>query len=234
MRRGVDRLALRLLASVLLFGAATQSFVDARVPAGLGIILTTAPHVSPDLRSALMDEATRIWDQAGVRLTWTPPSATAPSTGRTLRLLAVERPRTQTRADSSVVGELLRVDRSKAIAMVSLGEAQRIVARAAGDDRRRFSDRQVGLVLGRAAAHEIGHYLLDTSTHASEGLMRPRFDEWEFAAPQTAAFDLDRYAHGWIQRRVAEGLPLGPEAAPGVTRAPLLSGPAARAFSYEP
>ena len=232
MRRGVGRLAV-IVVSVLLW-AATQSFVDARVPATLGIILTSAPHVSGDVRAALMDEATRIWGQAGVSLTWTPPSATAPSTGRTLRLLAVERPRTQTRADSSVLGELLRVDRARAIAMVSLGEAERIVARAGTSERRRFSERQVGLVLGRAAAHEIGHYLLDTSTHAPEGLMRPRFHEWEFAAPETSAFDLDQHAHGWIQRRVAEGLPLGPEPAAGITRAPLLVGPAARAFSYQP
>jgi hypothetical protein len=38
-------------------------------------------------------------------------------------------------------------------------------------------------VLGRAVAHEIGHYLLATATHANRGLMRASIDASEFADP---------------------------------------------------
>jgi hypothetical protein len=110
-----------------------------------------------------------------------------------------------------VLGELLRFEGSKAIARLSLPDAERIVRRAhlpAGSD----ADERVGLVLGRAAAHEIGHYLLDTATHAQSGLMRAAFDEWEFAEARSDRFDLDAQAAAWVRHRAALGLPLGPDA----------------------
>ena len=62
----------------------------------------------------------------------------------------------------------------------------RAVARGAG-----VSERQL---LGRAIAHEIGHLLLNTNTHAATGLMRAtwsvaelrrhRDDDWQFDAEE--------------------------------------------------
>ena len=52
-------------------------------------------------------------------------------------------------------------------------------------------DRRLGVVLGRAVAHEIGHYLLGP-THASHGLMRANIDVREFADVTSRAFLLDR------------------------------------------
>src|SRR6201988_590525 len=54
--------------------------------------------------------------------------------------------------------------------------ARRIVeeSRSSFDDLPALHDRRLGVVLGRAVAHEIGHYLLPTNTHATQGLMRPR------------------------------------------------------------
>jgi hypothetical protein len=40
--------------------------------------------------------------------------------------------------------------------------------------------------LGRALAHEIGHYLLGTAQHRAHGLMRARFEPQELLAPATA------------------------------------------------
>ena len=37
-----------------------------------------------------------------------------------------------------------------------------------------MQEQRLGLVLGRAVSHEIGHYLLQTNTHATRGLMRAR------------------------------------------------------------
>ena len=41
-------------------------------------------------------------------------------------------------------------------------------------------DRLLGRMIGRALAHEIGHYLLASSKHAEEGLMKPLITPAEF------------------------------------------------------
>lgn len=42
-----------------------------------------------------------------------------------------------------------------------------------------LADLILGRALGRALAHEIGHYLLGTGQHASHGLLRPTFEPYE-------------------------------------------------------
>jgi hypothetical protein len=42
-----------------------------------------------------------------------------------------------------------------------------------------FADTFLGRALGRALAHEIGHYLLGTREHTEDGLMRPQFTPQE-------------------------------------------------------
>jgi len=56
-------------------------------------------------------------------------------------------------------------------------------------------------VLGRALAHEIGHYLLDTHTHARTGLMRPNFNALEFTDLRNSTFALDHAAAAWLRTR---------------------------------
>jgi hypothetical protein len=93
------------------------------------------------------------------------------------------------------VGELLRFSDSSAIALASIAAALRIVQ---GDPERQLLDLtamhqyKLGIVLGRAVAHEIGHYLLQTNDHAEYGLMRASIDAREFADLRTGAFRLDR------------------------------------------
>ncbi len=45
----------------------------------------------------------------------------------------------------------------------------------------RSSDGDLGMLLGRAMAHEIGHLLMGRAGHASHGLMRPRWTKAEVA-----------------------------------------------------
>jgi hypothetical protein len=194
-----------------LCGVAGQT-LDARSVAPLAVILIADSRVSPTARQTLIEEATRIWDAAGVRLEWTSPLGAAPSARDTLRMLAVARPAMQAPANPMILGELLRPESARALALVSLRDAERIAARGDGWRSRMLRDRQIGLVLGRAAAHEIGHYLLNTSTHADEGLMRARFDEIEFTNPQSDAFELDAAQRDWVRQRLSAGLPLGPDA----------------------
>ena len=58
------------------------------------------------------------------------------------------------------------------------------------DDPALLVERRLGIVLGRAVAHEIGHALLGPG-HARHGLMRARIDAAEFVDLRDVGFDLD-------------------------------------------
>jgi hypothetical protein len=149
-----------------------------------------------------------------VRLEWRGPLESEPLPAGTLRVLVVSRATWEPRPNVWVLGELIRVEKPGAVARVSIDEAERIAARrriwTAGQGHLR--DLQIGVVTGRAVAHEIGHYLLDTSTHAPAGLMRATIEDTEFADLESDAFDLDVEATAWVRQRLAGGIPLGPAA----------------------
>lgn len=68
----------------------------------------------------------------------------------------------------------------------------------------RSSDGDLGMLLGRAMAHEIGHLVMGRAGHASRGLMRPRWTkrevvrnakrDWGFDAPELQAIRSRLYA----------------------------------------
>ncbi len=64
-------------------------------------------------------------------------------------------------------------------------------------------------VLGVALAHEIGHYLLDTRTHASSGLLRAAIPAAELFEPRLAQLGLGREQASLLCRMRA--LPLLPD-----------------------
>jgi hypothetical protein len=60
---------------------------------------------------------------------------------------------------------------------------------------------RLGIVLGRAVAHEIGHYLLGTGEHAGTGLMRAAIHPREFADPRSGTFAVDKATRQRVQER---------------------------------
>jgi hypothetical protein len=210
MRYRAARALGTLLSCVLVAGVPTATAEEGRPEPALSleILLTIAPSLPPDARGPLLEEATRIWRSQGVTIDWL--SATAPLrvTNKSLRVLVVPRRGSGARKnDSLAVGELLGPGKGHAVAIVSIEAAERLVEEArppgfpviAGLDYRRL-----GLVLGRAIAHEIGHYLLDTPTHARHGLMRPRFDAREFSDLRPGSFALDPDASQWLKGRFVQ------------------------------
>ena len=96
---------------------------------------------------------------------------------------------------------------SRALAIASITGARRIVEESQLELRELpvLRDRVLGIVLGRAVAHEIGHYLLRTNTHASHGLMRANIDAREFSDLRSSAFRLDKAAQAHVAGLVARG-----------------------------
>ena len=201
-----------LLSCVVVAGVSTATAEEGRPEStiSLEVLLTVAPSLPEAARAAFLDEVSAIWKSHGVTIEWLSPTEwlcpIADSRRRGGRLRVLVFPKSDSASSerkTMAVAELLRPDSRHAVAIAYIAVARRIVedaplrfpALAALDHYR------LGLVLGRAVAHEIGHYLLDTPTHARRGLMRPRFDSREFADLRPGAFTLDPDAARWLKHR---------------------------------
>jgi hypothetical protein len=158
-----------------------------------------------------------------VELRWPAPIGGAEAPRAPLRVLVISRAEAAAMGEPRwTVAELLPHTGHRALAIASISGAERVVSEAA---RQRWLDlpapaeHRLGLVLGRAVAHEIGHFLLATGTHAAQGLMRASVDAGEFVAVGGDTFRLDHDASRWIRQRLAGG-------------APALDGLRAAGFSY--
>jgi hypothetical protein len=171
--------------------------------------LTIASALPAAARSALLGEADAIWRAAGVQLRLTETGAT-PLPPSALRILVVG-DRTGGPGSRWVAGELLRTPDARATAIASIARAEAIVA-AAGIGRTQLApDRLVherlGVVLGRAVAHEIGHYLLGTSAHSATGLMRASIAPREFADVRSSGFTVDDTSRRRVRERLGHRAP---------------------------
>lgn len=184
--------------------------------------LTATRDLPPEVTAELAAEATSIWRRAGVELRWRsdPPRPADAS----LRVLVMERAAPgRPGAHSWAVGELLEDRTGAAFAVVSIAAARRVVASASRlHDPQTLVDRRLAVVLGRAVAHEVGHFLQGSGAHARRGLMRARVDVADFADLRRGGFDLDREAAIWLRDAVVR---LGTRGAPATTAVARLNPP---------
>lgn len=167
----------------------------------LNLRFTSLDALSFGTRAGLMTETESLWKPGHVRVKWLSGDKPAQQPG-TLRVLVMARPAPQaTESSPWTVGELLRPQGSSAVAIASTIGAQRVVDAGRWDftiEPPEIRDYRLGVVLGRAVAHEIGHYILQTNTHAREGLMRARIDAREFADLESVSFRLDDAAEAHL------------------------------------
>ena len=64
-------------------------------------------------------------------------------------------------------------------------------------------ERLIAQAIGRVAAHELGHYLLQSARHSETGLMRPQYSTEELVGPSLARFRLTADQMTAVQRSVA-------------------------------
>jgi hypothetical protein len=175
-------------------------------PMDVEVILTTSDTLSASARTALVRETESIWQRHGVAIRWLPPNDSSPPGQARLRAFIVEKRSISAAKGASTIGELISSTGSHPVAFVSIEEAQRLVTCTRGRmgyDLTVLEERRLGVTLGRALAHEIGHFLLRTSTHARSGLMRSQFHAAEFTDLRDGTFALDRDAADWLRRRDA-------------------------------
>jgi hypothetical protein len=182
----------------------------------LNLHFTSSDSLPIVSRRALMAEADSIWKNGHVRLKWLRESTEADE-GDILRVLVVARPVPKASEYAAwTVAELLRLSGTQATAIASTIGAKKIVDESRWEllaEPTAMQEQRLGLVLGRAVSHEIGHYLLQTNTHATRGLMRARIDAREFADLRSGTFQLDRAAEAHMASIAAKN-PLAPDTLP--------------------
>jgi len=170
----------------------------------LHVLLTVSSDLAPLSRQTLISEAERIWTREQVDIDWTRPGYPVEPSDAPLRVMVVPRPQRSTAGEQWPVAELIAEGAPRAVAIASIDGAERVVneaTRSRALDARTPREYQLGLVLGRAVAHEIGHFLLSTNTHARSGLMRATVDAREFTAVNGDSFRLDHDASRWLRQR---------------------------------
>jgi len=173
----------------------------------LNVLLTVSTNLPSVARTVLAAEAERIWRSEGVDIEWSVPGLASDSSDAPLRVMVVSRPNPNVRSTTRwPVAELIPEASPRALAIASITGAERVVAEAARSAALASgapADYRLGLVLGRAVAHEIGHFLLATATHAQSGLMRASVDAREFTTVGGETFRLDREASQWLRQRLS-------------------------------
>lgn len=187
--------------------AAGKSAVES--PTVLSLRLTTSSELSSVSQQALIHETESIWRDARVELRWLADAVNDENMGvvqrRPLRIVVTRRAVNAADHQNWPVGELLRFGDRSAVAMASITAALRIVEESPESPLLglpAMHQYKLGVVLGRAVAHEIGHYLLDSNTHSPYGLMRASIAAREFADLRTGAFRLDRQSQVYLASQV--------------------------------
>ena len=211
------------LFAALSIAARTPAIAKSSPPAlpilHLDVLLTVAPDLAGLAQRTLVAEAERIWGRERVQLRWPSVVGGPERPDAPLRVLVIMRAATLPRAGEQggkqggerwPVGELVPQEGRRALAIASINGAQRVVSEASRHrvfDLPALAEYRLGLVLGRAVAHEIGHFILATGTHAERGLMRATVDAREFADVGASTFELDEDAGRWLREQLVVGVP---------------------------
>lgn len=191
---------------------AAPAIPDAAIPSDpppLVVAVTAADDIRPELVTRILDEAAAIWRSAGVTLAWRhgrPPSLSTlrvrighdrgrSSTGGFLPLawivfdddtmpehdvfVSCDNVLTLTRSARDIVGDLEQKPRAELETML-------------------------GRALGRALAHEIGHYLLASKAHTESGLMQTRRSLTELFSTYRTRFQIDPAQRRQVAARVEQ------------------------------
>ncbi len=165
-----------------------------------------ASDLPSSTRTHLTREAEAIWRRAGIRLDWLSGADDRPRSGPVLRVLVGRLLASAHESHAWPVGRLLPDQSGGQIAIASIPAAQRVLASAGyAIEPLAVGDQRMGLVLGRAVAHEIGHYLFGTPSHTHRGLMRAAIDARDFADLRDGGFFLDGVATRWLRSVISPG-----------------------------
>lgn len=196
-------MARRLLAAVVLV-CVDVSVAAAAPPAALTLVLAGCGELTPVLRTA-QREAARVWSQVDVRVEWS-GETTAPALALDDRLIvrcvpsdsellqptaARGRPIAGIRFHSGVPTTTVVVSLENARALLHEGTAD---AREMNERFKVLRELRLGRMLGRAIAHEVGHYVTRSNGHTERGLMKATHTVGDLTGASLGPFAVDPMA----------------------------------------
>src|SRR5262245_2277664 len=215
------------IASALLLSSAVATESVITTPS-LVIGVTVAADISPTLIPRVLDEAADIWRAAGFVIAWQRENGVAIQPP-VLRVWIGGARGTQS-SESLALGWIMFDDggapaRDIYVSHANAEELLRTMKDLVATDRMPRAEKEtlLGRAMGRALAHELGHYLLASKAHTSKGLMRARRTSSEFFSRERVRFDLDAGQRAMVLSKYAPGGVLTASAVPAA--APGQSGP---------
>jgi hypothetical protein len=157
----------------------------------LRVRLVPAKGVSEGMLAPVQVEVVELWRPYGVDIVWEEEWREGDSRPKPdLFVFFVDREldRRIVHRGATAVAWILFIEGSpRELVNVSVAAARRLLDATQWLDERpvrvaplSVQERLIGTMIGRALAHEIGHYLLASSKHAEEGLMKPLITPAEF------------------------------------------------------
>jgi len=195
-------IAAGLVASLLNAPAAMRP--PAALPA-ISVHVMASSDLSPALVSAVLDEASAIWSAVGVRFVWRSGAEAAAN----VRLLIgggghpLDEPLPLGWIGFDDDGRPApQIYLSYTNAVTLLHGAQRTLGRVDSMPPAQ-QNTYLSRALGRALAHELGHYLFASRQHTADGLMRARHTSDNLFGPSRRPFSIDRSQRDELEARVA-------------------------------
>jgi hypothetical protein len=197
------------LAAVFVSALARASAPAVATLPPMAISVSASPSISPSLVTQVLDEAAAVWRAAGLSFVWrrerNPLEAGAadrePCLPSVLRVVIGTGQASDAvrRSDATTAlgwisfdeqGPASEVYLSFDNTMAYMAGAREVVGRIEGMP---IAERELMLsrAMGRALAHEIGHYLLASKLHSARGLMRATHTANEFFSYDRSGFAID-------------------------------------------
>jgi hypothetical protein len=157
-----------------------------------------------------LEEASAIWRPTGVTFKWQKSTeAVAAEAQPTRPRVVVHEKAGRVRDDNAAMGWVTFVDEEPdGDIHLAHDNAERYILAFAGGGSRPVPPNErfllLGRTLGRALAHELGHYLLQSKAHTTNGLMKARRTIKEFIDPDRRGFDVDSLQREAILHRVRQ------------------------------
>jgi hypothetical protein len=185
--------------------------IVASIAAGVSIIASGGadpPQITPPVHvtvvataaadrsfvNAMLGEAAAIWRAAGVTILWRTPPAGRSALRATEITVTLHDGYFQSPDGYARLGWITFVgpEAPEPVVHLSLGNAVELMNRTSSLSEAPGGWREylLALALGRALAHELGHYLLKSTAHEPRGLMRAARPSSDFFSPSRLGFEL--------------------------------------------
>ena len=178
--------------------------------AALAVALTINVSASPDIPSALvaraLDETDAIWRNSGFVFAWR--QAPSDPAAATLRVVIGHNVRPVAEGGLALGWIRFAETTPEQDIYISYANVEQLLAESPGvvgpADRMTRFERELLLAraMGRALAHEMGHYLLSSKLHTATGLMKAHRTATDFFGNDNRGFKLDTAQRSAITARL--------------------------------